>query len=136
MTLVLPRDVLSLVLSMLSSEQDSARADCVSRAWLAANADGGWKGFALRSLLLREEHVRGHASWRALAVAVVAFATGCLQGAECAAGASVGRAQGRGGVRAVGSPAAGGGRVSGSDGLLWADHAGTSGGRVAPRAVL
>ncbi len=67
----LPRDVLALVLSRLVSERDASAVDCVCRTLLAANGDGAWKGFAVRGLLLREEHAVGHSSWRALIQTVV-----------------------------------------------------------------
>ncbi len=68
---LLPRDVLSHVLAFLESEKDAAACDTVSRAWQQANADGAWKAFVTRGLLLRDEHKKGYATWRALVQARV-----------------------------------------------------------------
>jgi hypothetical protein len=60
----LPKDVLTLLLSYLSSERDCCALDGVSCALLAANANGGWRSFAEQCLRLRRKS-DGRQTWRA-----------------------------------------------------------------------
>jgi hypothetical protein len=60
----LPKDVLTLLLSHLIAERDCCAVDAVSRAFLAANGNGGWKSFVQQSLGLRRKS-DGRQTWRA-----------------------------------------------------------------------